>query len=371
MKGDFVVKKKFVSRDIFFAGMLLIILLMASNTVQARVDRNWIQDDQPDGLLMTSLNSGTERLRFIQISDPHVGGGDYGTAGYDDLPPVGDQGGGAQYLRTCVDWINDNYGYYGIEFVIVSGDMTHSAEWSEFSKAKEILDSLEIPYVPVLGNHDVWPYTDDDEAEYGYGDEYFKDTFDDTFDDLAQFFDNWDDGTRLDQVWNPEVGYYCYFQNFSFDFEGFHFVIADFNTREHAPFDEPGIGPEADMHNFDGGTWPWFQDDIDNANHGDDNIYIIAHHPLRNTAQLPLFAFSSGEYSSITSFLNGYKNNIGLWAAGHIHYNRTYAIKRYWSTICYGHEVGSYESMDDNDGERYGEVINKVFNGKIYKCKRN
>ena len=96
---------------LFVIGVVVTSIAVGNTPAEARADRAIIPDDQPDGLLMVSLNSGTERFRFIQISDPHVGGGygDYGTPGYDDSPPAGDAGIGAQYLRTAVNWINDNY----------------------------------------------------------------------------------------------------------------------------------------------------------------------------------------------------------------------------------------------------------------------
>jgi len=43
-------------------------------------------------------------------------------------------------------------------------------------KAKEILDELNnhgILYIPVFGNHDVWPHTDENEATTTLGENYF------------------------------------------------------------------------------------------------------------------------------------------------------------------------------------------------------
>jgi len=59
----------------------------------------------------------------------------------------------------------------------ISGDIADSAEKSEMLKAKKILDKLKdpngdgnlkdgIPYIPVFGNHDVWPYTEEKEANF-------------------------------------------------------------------------------------------------------------------------------------------------------------------------------------------------------------
>jgi hypothetical protein len=43
-------------------------------------------------------------------------------------------------------------------FVIVGGDVTASAQETEFAAVKTLLDTLAMPYIPVMGNHDVWSY---------------------------------------------------------------------------------------------------------------------------------------------------------------------------------------------------------------------
>ena len=67
-------------------------------------------------------------------------------------------------LRESVNQINQNINTYNIRFVVVLGDFTNSAELSELNKAKDILNELQVPWVPLIGNHDVWPYSPIDEA---------------------------------------------------------------------------------------------------------------------------------------------------------------------------------------------------------------
>ncbi|MCJ7745815.1 MAG: metallophosphoesterase, partial [Actinobacteria bacterium] len=123
---------------------------------------------------------------YAQITDLHIGRGegDYGTPGFDDAPPSGDVGLPAQNLRSTVDWINANQGSMPIEFVVVTGDIADSAEKSEFMKAKEILDTLVVPYIPIPGNHDMWPYTASAECNEPCGDQYFKEIFASEFETL-------------------------------------------------------------------------------------------------------------------------------------------------------------------------------------------
>lgn len=288
----------------------------------------------------SSINSssGGNSFTFVHLTDLHIGRDidDYGTQGYDDEAPEGDVGVAAQKLREAVNWINENYESKGIEFVVVTGDISDSAEKSEFLKAKEILDTLFIPYVPIVGNHDIWPYTSDSEAPEAVGVQYFMEVFEDTFDSLSTTFPEWDDGTRLTKTWNPEQNCYNYFQNFAFDYKGYHFICADFNARFHA--ESVGVPSEASLYDFQGGTWNWFKQHYNGYESiGDDNMLIFAHHGLTNMYKS---TFSPNEYSKVSKFLydNGNINHTGLWCYGHIHINFTHNIYKIGSlgSICPG-----------------------------------
>lgn len=344
-----------------FYGLLFIILagLLSFCPVQAAVS-------DPLDVQVSNVNSGGNYFSFVQLTDLHIGEGvaDYGTAGYDDSPAAGDVGTPAQLLRKEVDWINANIGTYNIRFVIVTGDITGSGERSEFLKAKEILDSLTVPYIPILGNHDVWPYTGASEAPYPYGDQYFLEIFAPTFTYLRNILPGWNDGTRLTQIWNPEASCYSYFQNFSFSYGSYHFLCSDFVTRGHA-LSGSGANPEADIHNFTGGTWPWLMSRYDSFPHENrDDILIFAHHPLTKDPWNGIYSFSYGEYNTVASFLNNnsHKYNTGLWNAGHMHRNSAYSIKTLGfppSTICPGIETNAAKS--DGGHVRVIKVWNATF----------
>lgn len=280
---------------------------------------------------------GGDNFTFVHLADLHIGegaeGGDYGTPGVDDTAPAGDVGAPAQRLRETVNWINANKDSKNIEFVMVTGDLTDSGEKSEFHKAKEILDALTIPYVPLIGNHDIWPYTADTEAKAPVGDEYFKTIFAPTFDSLKTRLPGWDDGTRLIRAYNKENGEYAYFQNFSFTYKGYNFICADFNTRTHAPVGKKGVGPTGELYNFKGGTWPWFTSHYNSyPGKGTANMLVFEHHPLvliRMYSQW--FSLSIKDYKTVTGFLNDKKNkpSVGAWISGHLHRNAEYAVKLY------------------------------------------
>jgi len=43
-----------------------------------------------------------------------------------------------------------------VRFAFVTGDLTDSGEPLEFDTVRRELDALNIPYFPIIGNHDIW-----------------------------------------------------------------------------------------------------------------------------------------------------------------------------------------------------------------------
>jgi len=319
---------------------------------------------------LNSRSSWSWKFSFVHLTDLHIGEGiaDYGTPGFDDSPPVGDVGTAAQRLRAAVNWINANKGTYKIKLVIVTGDLTDSAEKSEFMKTKEILDALDddVPYVPLLGNHDVWPYTTTAEASTPIGDRYFKAVFDPHFSWLQTRpgIVDWNDGTRNTlQPYTPDTPYSHYFQTFAFSFQygagarKYHFICTDFNPLWPAPHiasvDYKGSDiMEADLHDASSippyaGTWNWFRAHYNNYIQTQqppypDHILIFAHHPLNNLWGVEnVWLFNPTESETARRFLCGgdshnrdYCWHTGLWLAGHLHRNVVEAI-RHWGWLHY------------------------------------
>ena len=86
------------------------------------------------GLLLSVAAFAAEPLRFAWFTDVHVGA----RTGIEDL-------------RDCVADVNANA---DIEMVIVSGDLTELDVEGWLPLAKQILDSLNVPYYAIPGNHD-------------------------------------------------------------------------------------------------------------------------------------------------------------------------------------------------------------------------
>ncbi|MEW6069540.1 MAG: metallophosphoesterase [Candidatus Thermoplasmatota archaeon] len=301
-----------------------------------------------------SLNSNLPDVRwqfsFVHLTDLHIGEGfgDFGAHGYWDSspPPAGQDGYAAERTRNAVQWINTYKNSYKIKFVMVTGDLTDSGEYSEFMKAKEILDGLTVPYIPIIGNHDTWGATDDTESYYPRGDRYFRAVFGPQFNKLKTQLPRWDDGTRNTPLRDGDVdslagdgggaSWDVYWQNFAFDYAGYHFMCVDLNTRDHAmddprtPHREKGAMPYAELLSP---TWSWFKNHYNNYKYkAADNILIFAHQPLEPEG----FSFMPWDYAIVADFLNDndYKYSTGLWCAGHTHNTYTFSVKDGLSTVC-------------------------------------
>lgn len=304
----------------------------------------------------------TYKFSFVHITDVHIGEGfsDYGTPGFvNDTMPAVDNSQPAKSLREAVKWINANYQEKNIRFVIVSGDLTGSAETSEFMMFKSIMKDLKVPYVPCIGNHDVWSYVRfGQEAPYAYGDSLMNEIFAEEYDKARLFFDNWNDGTRLTRTYNPETGLETYLQNFSFEYEGAVFYITDFNPRYHVRKEEPGIGPEAQLMNWSGGTFQWFKKSLENqTNKKPKNTFVVSHHPPTDNFLIIAagFAFEYDELNQLTNMLVPFRQQLALWMSGHVHRNADYKIAAPGGIdIVTVREMGSNKDYDSS----HFEIVN-------------
>lgn len=283
--------------------------------------------------LNKNLPGAVYKFSFVHISDTHIGEGfgDYGTPGFfNDTMPAIDNSEPAVRLREAVKWINYHEQDKNIKFVVISGDLTGSAEKSEFQMCKKIMDSLHVPYVPVIGNHDIWPYVRyQTEASYACGDSVMGEVFEETYNKDKLFFDNWNDGTRLIRTFNPETQKEHYLQNFSFEYDNFIFYGLDFNPRYHVNKAEPGIGPEAQLMDWTGGTFQWLKNELEaNPNKKNHNVCFISHHPATNNLLFILsnFVFDLTEYNKILNMLTPFSQHLGVWMTGHIHIDYDYPL---------------------------------------------
>ena len=264
-----------------------------------------------DGLEDSATRTITvwETWTFATITDLHIGRGypDYGGIGIDseDRNVEGQDYYLTERLEKTVDWIIDNQDNYNIRFVAVLGDISDSGEYSELEKAKDILDRLNeanIPYVPVMGNHDIWPETNDDRD---IRERYFEEVFESQYDKLAEnsLF------SLEKQPLSDDL------QNYVFHYDGIEFVILDFVSRLNPNQILPGISGTTYYAALNKKTKTWLEDCLVEGN----STILFSHHPMIADRT----SFKTKDISKLTKIFrnaeNLYNTTILSNFAGHIH----------------------------------------------------
>jgi hypothetical protein len=179
-----------------------------------------------------------------------------------------------------------------------------------------ILSNLVVPWLPVLGNHDVWQYNSTWEEKSPTGDQLFSNTF----------------ANRFQQQLYPDVDYFTYtgftpvqnlehnnitsyFQNWALRYCGASFFALDWISRAHAlsALGYKGAWPGAELHDYAGGTLPWFANELKllaastNGN-SPASITMLQHHSFRAPLGVPdmIYGFSGQQKSTIRNTLSKY-----------------------------------------------------------------
>jgi len=199
----------------------------------------------------------TDKWSFAIITDLHIGFDvpDYDGTGYNDNQAPQENYYLAERLKKIIERINYLKNIYNIKFVTILGDVSDTAEYSEILKTRNVLNNLSIPYIPLIGNHDVWPYTqkpgiDPDNrsknnqatiANSAIGDGYFEGIFWCSFPTLGESRDEClIKNTNIQKIkqlfgntWKrqEEEATYAgspYLQNYNFKYGGINFISLDF-----------------------------------------------------------------------------------------------------------------------------------------------
>jgi predicted MPP superfamily phosphohydrolase len=303
--------------------------------------------------------NGAPAFSFVHITDVHIGehtpGGDYGTHGYFDTLTGKEGGYSVERLSSSIAWINKYYAEYGIKFVVVSGDITDSGEKSEFYRFKHMMDTLKVPYIPLMGNHDAWPYNRfGDEAPYACGDSIMNEIFGSTFKNLKNTFTVNSD-SRLTAWKNPESNTNSYLQNFSLSYMGYNFMFLDFNPRYHVHKDEPGIGPEAQLMDYNGGSLPYMRTTLLQAQQKNEKVFLVSHHPPIKNVLGTHYAYTPAEKKQVTQVLKPHSKTVKGWFCGHLH--------RWWKYRLFNAGgINVYETRANKAQDFGGFRVVRVFN---------
>ncbi len=238
--------------------------------------------------MMTVAAGYGETFSFAVVADPHISGSADNKAKF----------------KTAIDWIIGNKDAKDIELVFVVGDIGWGGPRANrnLKLAKDMLDRLDragITYLPIIGDNEVLCGSEKEFAE----------TFDHQYRRLSNTLARWRKAPT------PVNGKYL--QNFSFDYKGCHFVCCDFNSRKWG--NEGG-----ELHDFAGGSWPWFKNDIRACpKNKKESIVIVTHIGMFRTGfgKADEYLFAQDEMKKIKGFLHDYRGFVDSNYAGHIHQN--------------------------------------------------
>ena len=253
--------------------LLLILLLVACAAPEVP------QDDDDDDATEEPAPEAEHLFSFAILADPHVV----------------NEGENAQRLQQTVDWITENEDPRSIELVLVVGDIGWGGG---LEISRDILDALPMPYVPILGDNPI--QVGDEQA--------WNATFGPHLDALADQLDNWIRGPVAG--WTPVQEVEAWFQNAAFDYGGLRFVMLDWNTRHRGGL----LSELADLHDFEGGSFPFFEEQLATLSEGwDENVVLASHHPMH----IP--SFTEGELAQITEQTEPHSHRVFADFAGHYH----------------------------------------------------
>ena len=209
----------------------------------------------------------------------------------------------ADRLAAAVDWINDNAEERMIEVVLVLGDIGWGGG---MDLSRGYLDELEVPYVPITGDNEV----------HAGDEELFEATFSDQYELLSTTFESWQRAAM--PVWHPVADQDSWFTNMAFELHGVQFVGLDWAARGVEGLE----GEMGDLHDFDGGTWQWFEGIFEALpKDAQESIVMFTHIPMH------FGMFWGDEMSAIEALLGPYGDAVYADFAGHVHitYERTVA----------------------------------------------
>ena len=227
----------------------------------------------------TSVPPMEDLFSFVVVADPHLT-----DAALEHQ----------ERLSAAVEWINTQP---EVELVVVVGDIGWSGG---LPIAKALLDGLDAPYLPVIGDNEV----------HGDAEQTFDEVFTDQYERLATSVEDFQRGPV--EVLNPEWGVTSWFQNVSFRYRGLHFVGLDWCSRDTDFL----LGEMAALHDFEGGTMPWFTDQMATIEAGaGEDVLLFSHHPMYMSPG----AFNIEDMERLSAITRPLEDRIAAAWAGHYH----------------------------------------------------
>ena len=216
---------------------------------------------------------------FVVIADPHIAG------------PVDHE----IRLAAAVSWVNDHREEYGIELVVVLGDIGWSGG---LDPARDHLDGLDVPYVPIIG---------DNEVQTGE-EQLFDEAFAAQYETLSSSLVDWAKAPL--PVWHDLADEETWLQNTRFEHGGVLFVSQDWNARGVTGV----LGEFGELNDVSGGSWEWLEAALSDApERPDESIVLLSHVPMA-----PGF-FDVAERARFSDLVTPIGDKVFANFAGHLH----------------------------------------------------
>jgi predicted MPP superfamily phosphohydrolase len=290
----------------------------------------------------TSSTSPNYASSFVFLADLHVGEGCESSKTNYSLNDTNCYS--IRDLNSTIHKVNEIVG--NTSLIIVGGDLTSSAQTTEFLAAQKYLNNFESPFISTIGNHDIWSYDQvvGDRTSTAKGDLLFSQIFHNNFQNIATLGKFTYPNISIPDSRHPSAflhGQSWTFRpgpSFSTALQALTFIAPDFNGRVKAPPPCPGHSPiggcgvmgNADLNNITNGSWSWFENQL-KQNEKNDIIYLVTHQPFRCRFGVPdwSFCFSKSMKKSFRTIVK--KNHLekaferGSQLSGHQHrwYNGT------------------------------------------------
>jgi hypothetical protein len=172
----------------------------------------------------------------------------------------------------------------------------------------------------------MWPHNSTHSTNKPNGDFLFAKYFENCFVPRSGLYYN------TKPTYNPQHNITSWFQNWEFQHGDIVFYGLDWNMRTRWKFPFKGVVPGADLHDFPGGTFPWFKERLSILKKKEKQpktVVIFQHQPFIAPFYVPnlIWGFSSDKLAAIEKMLTSFygKDDPTLWGIFSGHYHRWYS----------------------------------------------